>query len=41
MSWGCELSVIGDVAVEVAGIADIYFEKNEEEIEYEPDDGNE
>lgn len=36
----CELSLVGDTAVGVAGITDSFIEECEEEIEYEPDYGN-
>ncbi len=36
----CELSLVGDTAVGVTGIIDTFIEECEEEIEYEPDYGN-
>lgn len=36
----CELSLVGDIGISAAGINDVYVEECEEEIEYEPDYGN-
>ena len=36
----CNLSLVGDTAVHAAGIVDSHVEETEEEIEYEPDYGN-
>lgn len=36
----CELSLVGDIAVNAAGIDDQYVETDEKEIRYEPDYGN-
>ncbi len=36
----CELSLVGDTAVNAAGLNEPYIETNEEEIKYEPEYGN-
>lgn len=36
----CELSLVGEIAVSAAGITDVFIEDQEEEIEYEPEYGN-
>jgi predicted RNA-binding Zn-ribbon protein involved in translation (DUF1610 family) len=36
----CELSLVGDSAMDGAGITESYVEESEEELEYEPDYGN-
>jgi hypothetical protein len=36
----CQLSLVGDTAVHAVGITDSHVEEDEEEVEYEPDYGN-